>query len=116
MTTAELQSIVMTEGICLLLIILIMVSSFKRWKYILYATSVAATLAFFSAWHFIMATASIMIYGPASVLLWIELDKAPNIKHERRKTVIRRTCWGFLAAGVALLILKNILNIYGYLA
>jgi len=57
-----------------------------------------------------------LVYGPASMLMWMELDKKTGLKSEMRGKVIRTTCWAFVITGVALLILKNIYNIYRYLA
>ena len=111
----ELQNVVLMEGVCLTLILSIIIASIKRWKSLLYIASTAATAAFFIAWSPVMAAGSMLVYGPASILMWMELAKESAEKMERRKKIIRNTCWSFLVAGVSVLILKNIYNIYNYL-
>jgi hypothetical protein len=62
-----------------------------------------------------MATGSLMIYGPASILLWFELDNQ-NKNNEANTKLLRHVCWSLIGIGIACLILKNIYNIYSYLA
>jgi peptidoglycan/LPS O-acetylase OafA/YrhL len=115
MTVQDLQNRVILEAICLAMIMVVILSAFKRWKVVLCASSALAATAFFSAWNPIMATASIMVYGPASLLLWFELDNQAQITPTRRKNLLSTICWSLLAVGVAMLIFKNIFNIYKYL-
>ena len=115
MTTNELQNVVFIEGIVLCLIVLIILSAFRRWKILLGVSSVLATAAIFYVWQPIMAFGSLLVYGPASLLLWLELEKQTDLAHDRQRKLIRFICWSLLGTGVTLLILKNIYNIYTYL-
>ena len=111
----ELQNMVMIEGTALLLITVVIISAFNHWKYTLFASSTLAAAAIFSVWSTAMAVGSVMIFGPASILLWFELDNRSHLAQDRRKKIIRIICWSMVATGILLLILKNILNIYSYL-
>jgi hypothetical protein len=115
MTTNELQNIVFVEGVSLCLISIIIVAAFKRWKITLCVSSVIATAAFFYAWAPIMALGSLLVYGPASILMWFELDKRTTSVNNQKIRIMRGICWALLATGVFLLILKNVFNIYKYL-
>lgn len=114
MLTNELHNIVILEFFCLAAIIVIIISSFKRWKKILCASMFLATVAFFAAWSNIMAFGAFMTYGASSLLLWIQQDKKKN--RLQQKTQKAQTIgWGILATGVIILILNNIHNIYLHL-
>lgn len=115
MTTHELQTVVMFEGIALLLIILVVVSAMRRWKVPLILASVAATATLLTIWSLVMAVGSILVYAPASTLMWFEVDKKTDLAQDSSKRFIRSICWLLLALGVSMLILKNIYNIYSYL-
>ncbi len=115
MATNELENVVLIEAIVMCLIILIILSAFKRWKYLLCVSSVVATGAIFTVWHAMMALGSLLVYGPAALLLWLELDKHTDLAHDRQRKLIRNISWSLLGTGVVLLILKNIYNIYLYL-
>lgn len=115
MTTNELQNIVMIEAFSLILIMLIILSAFRRWKLLLGISIVAATATLFTAWSTMVAFGSLLVYGPASLLLWFELDRQADVTHDAQRKMIRIICWTLLAFGVALIILKNIYNIYLYL-
>lgn len=110
----DLQSIVLVEAICLLLIVVICIAAFKRWKGTLITSSILATIAFFCAWSNIMAMGSLLVYGSASTLLWWQLEKK-NITLTPRKKLLQKISWGILATGVAILIINNIHNIFVYL-
>lgn len=111
----ELQYIVLVEAICLLLILVIIVAAFKRWKRVLIASCALATIAFFSAWSNIMAMGSLLVYGSASTLLWWQAEKKTDQPTQMHKKVVQRITWGILATGVAVLILNNTRNIFVYL-
>lgn len=110
----DLQSIVIVETICLMLIIGIIIAAFRRWKRTLIALAFMATLAFFSAWSSIMAFGSMLVYGSASTLLWWQLDTKPH-KSTMSYRILQKLNWAILASGVAILILNNLNNIFIYL-
>lgn len=111
MIASELQHIVVLELFCLATIAMIIVAAFKRWKKILCANILLATVAFFSAWSNIMAIGALMVYGSSSLLLWIQQDKEKNRSNKKAQTI----SWMLLATGVMVLIINNIHNIYLYL-
>ncbi len=116
MTTNELQQIVLIEAATLLLVCIIIVATFKRWKITLWVSIVLATIGFFTAWSSIMAFGSLLVYGPACLLLWLQLDTKED-KHVRKiDKFIHYFAWSLLAIGVTTLILKNIHNIFVYLS
>lgn len=112
----ELQAVVVIEGLALTTITLAIFSAFKHWRLSLYIASVVAAISVFCVWSPAMALGSIMVYVPASILLWHEFDKTKQIRPKDRQALIQLFCWISLAVGVALLILKNIYNIYSNLA
>lgn len=112
----ELQTTVLVEGVCAVLMLLIILSSYYRWRIIFYASSTAVTIAFFSIWHVFMAIGSLLVYGPASLMMWLELDRKSKLKDGRMYRYIRIVCWLSIATGVSFLVLKNIFNILNYLS
>lgn len=115
MTTHELQNIVLLESLAMALILLLIISAFKRWKKIIWIAGAGATIAIFTAWSPVMATGTVMVYAPAITLLWFEQEYKSLPQYENKKKHIRTACWAFLAIGVCTLIVKNIYNIYTYL-
>lgn len=116
MTTNELQQIVLIEAATLLLVCVIILSAFKRWKVTLCVASGLATIGFFTAWSSIMALGSLLVYGPASLLLWLQLDSKDDKPVGNFNKFIHILAWSLLAIGVAILILNNIRNIFIYLS
>jgi hypothetical protein len=116
MTTNELQQIVLIEAATLLLVCAIVVAAFKRWKITLCVASTLATVGFFTAWSSIMALGSLLVYGPASLLLWLQLDSKEEKPSGRLNKFIHIFAWSSLAFGVAILIINNIRNIFIYLS
>lgn len=114
MIIEELQTLLALEAICLFLIIVIIISAFKRWKLILLASGTLATIVFCIAWSWIMALSSALVYGSASTLLLWQLDQK-NSKFKLTKKYLQDLLWITLAAGVTLIIIHNINNIYLYL-
>jgi hypothetical protein len=115
MKTPELQYVVLLEASIVLMITTVIVSAFNRWKTMLYLSSSIAAIALFSAWTFVMALGAVMVYGPASVLLWHELDRQTESNTETKGKFVHTLSWILLGLGVLMLILKNMYNIYGYL-
>jgi hypothetical protein len=116
MTTNELQHIVLIEAATLLLVCAVIVAAFKRWKITLCVASTLATVGFFTAWSTIMAIGSVLVYGPASILLWLQLDSKEVKPVDRLNKYVHILAWSLLAIGVATLILNNIRNIFIYLS
>ncbi len=115
MATRELQVMVTLEAIILVLICSVICFAFKRWKIPLYISSAAATAVLFYAWSPLIALGSACVYGPASMLLWIELDKRDSKQVKRRTSLIQAFCWPLLALGVIMIIVHNVHQIYVYL-
>ncbi len=110
----DLQAIVTLEVICLLLLLIIIFATFKRWKRTLLTSAFFATVAFFSAWSNIMALGSTFVYGSASMLLWWQMgDQSAQLS--KTQAVLHKLSWSILASGVAILILNNLHNIFIYL-
>lgn len=107
----ELQTVVAVEAMCLILLIVIAIATFKRWHRTLIASTCLTAVAFFSTWSNIMALGATLVYGSASVLLWWQLEE----KISKDKKGLHRIAWGILATGVAVLILNNLNNIFIYL-
>lgn len=110
----DLQAIVTVEVICLLLLIVIIFATFKRWKRTLLTSGFFATLAFFSAWSNIMALGSTCVYGSASMLLWWQMSDKSEQSNKSHQ-VMQKLSWAVLITGVAILILNNLRNIFIYL-
>jgi hypothetical protein len=115
MAVNELQHIVILEAICLVLIGFIILSAFNHWKLALCASISLTSVAFFAAWSSIMALGSLLVYGTAPILLWLQLDKKGQAADSRRKKYAQNIAWIILAVGVTILILNNIRNIFIYL-
>lgn len=115
MLVHELKHIVLLEAACVPLILVIILCAYKHWRTRLIIASTATAAVFFAAWSFMMAAGSVLVYTPACILLWLEVDKNTDLAHDRHKQLIRSVCWGFLALGVSVLIINNSLNIYDYL-
>lgn len=111
----DLQTIVIAEGICLALIVVIIISAFKRWRHILIASSILASVVFFCAWSNIMAFGCMLVYGSASTLLWWQLDNNSTSNTNITKKRVQTIAWTVLATGVLVLIINNTHNIFIYL-
>lgn len=116
MTIHELQQVVLIEAATSLLVCAIIVSALKRWKITLCVTTGLATIGFFTAWSSIMALGSLLVYGPASLLLWFQLDGKEDKPIGKLNNLIQVLAWSLLALGVATLIINNIRNIFIYLS
>lgn len=116
MTTNELQHIVLIEAATLLLICAVVIAAFNRWKITLCVTITLATMGFFTAWSTIMAFGSLLVYGPASLLLWLQLDSKETEPGGKLNKIAHILAWSLLAIGVATLITNNIRNIFIYLS
>ncbi len=115
MNTERLQTIVTVEATILALVCLIILFSFKRWKIPLCAAGVGATAALFYAWTPLLAFGSLLVYGPASMLLWQELNNKV-VKHVSATTrKIQFVAWSLVAIGVIIIIVKNVSSILMYL-
>ena len=115
MTTNQLQNIVFLETAALICITLMIGAAFKRWKITMWISGASAAIATFTAWSFVMALGSIMVYGTAITLLWFEHETKIPTQFDRKTRYMRAACWTCLATGVCMLIAKNVYNIYTYL-
>lgn len=111
----ELQRTVLLEFMCLISVCAIILFSFRRWKAAIGVASAIATASFFSVWSFSMAAGAFLAYTSASMLLWLQLNKK-DTKPVKKLEYLQITSWSLLAIGVTTLILKNIYNIFVYLA
>lgn len=116
MTTNELQQIVLIEAATLLLVCAVIVAALRRWKITLFVTAPLATIGFFTAWSSVMALGSLLVYGPASLLLWFQVDSTEDKPADKLNKLIHIMAWSLLAIGVATLIINNIRNIFIYLS
>lgn len=116
MTNNELQHIVLIEAATLLLVCTVAVAAFNRWKITLCVATTLATIGFFTAWSTIMAFGSLLVYGPASLLFWLQLDSKEDEPGGKLNKLVHIIAWALLAIGVATLITNNIRNIYVYLS
>ena len=110
----NLEILVAAEAIGLLLVILVIIATFKRWRWTLLVSSALATIVFGTVWSWTMTLASALVYVPCSTLVWWQLEQKGNKPIGSRKC-LQIPLLAMLAIGVAIIISYNLNKIYIYL-